>query len=135
VSAHVIVHFEICTVFPPDFFKPHYIGVAVAAPQSGKLQNAVHRHPQQNAIEYRAVNRTALRPKRSISDANEGIQLLVAALIFARASSPGPGRGALARHSDTLQPNWVRNQRENALRAEKPSNSASDASGRSRLSM
>ena len=40
----------------------------------------------------------------------------------------------LARHSDTLQPNTERNQREKALRAENPSSSATDASGRSRFS-
>jgi hypothetical protein len=40
----------------------------------------------------------------------------------------------LARHSDTLQPNTARNQREKALRAENPSSSATDASGRSRFS-
>ena len=48
---------------------------------------------------------------------------------MARADVGGPRR-----HCDTLQPNWLRNQRENALIAEKPSNSATDASGRSRLS-
>src|SRR6478752_8831432 len=40
----------------------------------------------------------------------------------------------LARHSDTLQPNTARNHREKALRAENPSSSATDASGRSRFS-
>jgi hypothetical protein len=50
----------------------------------------------------------------------------------------GPRKSAgatwLARHSDTLQPNTARNQREKALRAENPSSSATDASGRSRFS-
>jgi len=39
------------------------------------------------------------------------------------------------RHCETLQPNRPRNQRENALKAEKPSNSATDASGRSPMPM
>ena len=38
-----------------------------------------------------------------------------------------------ARHSEMLQPNSLRNHRENALRAENPSKSAIDASRRSRL--
>jgi len=40
----------------------------------------------------------------------------------------------LARHSDTLQPNTARDHREKPLRAENPSSSATDASGRSRFS-
>ena len=40
-----------------------------------------------------------------------------------------------ARHCETLQPNRPRNHRENALKAEKPSNSETEASGRSRLPM
>ena len=45
----------------------------------------------------------------------------------------GPCRPA--RQSVTLQPNWLLNQRENALTAEKPSNSETETSGRSRFSM
>jgi len=42
--------------------------------------------------------------------------------------------GCAARQSDTLHPNFWRNQRENALSAENPSSSAIADRGRSRFS-